>query len=89
MWDLTIYTKESCPQCDATKKYLDKRDVEYSTYKISPIVAMWCKENNLLQAPIVLFSQGDDQYEAIGGFNPDKLAQFVEKLEAQEDAYWK
>ena len=89
MWDLTIYTKENCPQCDATKRFLDKAGVEYDTYEISPIVAFWAKQNNLLQAPVVLFAQDDTQYEAIGGFNPYKLAQFVEKLEAQEDVYWK
>ncbi len=67
---VTVYTKPSCVQCDATKRSLDKLGVQYDTVDITvdleafdKIVAMGFKS-----APVVIT---DD--DAWAGFNPDKI----------------
>lgn len=72
--DITVYTIPNCPGCDQTKKYLDKKELAYSTIDIT--------EDNAARdlvfglgfkaAPVVI--AGEDAWS---GFRPDRLAKLV------------
>lgn len=71
---ITVYTKPSCVQCDATKRMMDKLKITYSTVDITidkeafdMIISRGFKS-----APVVIT---DD--DAWSGFNPDKISELV------------
>jgi glutaredoxin-like protein NrdH len=71
---VTVYTKPSCVQCDATKRMMDKLKIEYTTVDITVdteafdmIVAKGFKS-----APVVITD--DDSW---AGFNPDKISELA------------
>lgn len=66
----TVYVQPACVQCNATKRFLDKHDIDYETIDISEdpqslelIVGM-----GFTAAPVVITD--DDSWS---GFQPDKL----------------
>ena len=70
MSHITVYTKPACPQCNATKKHLDKNHIEYETIDISQdaearefVIGL-----GYMSAPVVV--AGDDHFF---GFRPDRL----------------
>lgn len=72
---VTVYTKPSCVQCDATKRLMDKLDISYDTIDITQdigaldkIVGMGFKA-----APVVITDN-----DAWSGFNPEKINGLVE-----------
>jgi glutaredoxin-like protein NrdH len=72
---VTVYTKPSCVQCEATKRMMDKLKVEYSTVDVSVdaeafdmIVAKGFKS-----VPVVITDN-----DAWAGFNPDKISGLVD-----------
>lgn len=67
---VTVYTLPSCVQCESTKKYLAKIDVEYNVVDLSEdATAMdMIKTLGYQAAPVVI--AGDDHWS---GFRPDKL----------------
>jgi glutaredoxin-like protein NrdH len=72
---ITVYTKPSCVQCDATKRMMDKLGIEYSTVDITVdtdafdmVVAKGFKS-----APVVI-----TENDAWAGFNPDKISGLAE-----------
>jgi len=78
---VTVYTKDHCSQCVMTKKWLAKRDIEFSEVDIlkDPMDLEAAKELGLMAAPVVVVSfgtPGDDQ--AWSGFNPIKLGQYLD-----------
>jgi len=66
----TVYTKPSCVQCDATKRYLDKAGVEYNTVDITqdPEALDMILGMGFSAAPVVVSDAG-----SWSGFQPDKL----------------
>jgi len=60
-----------CPQCNATKKYLDRDNIEYSTVDISTDEEAYALVSSLgyKAAPVVV--AGDAHWS---GFRPDKIA---------------
>ena len=71
---VTVYTKPSCVQCDATKRMMDKLKIEHTTVDITVdteafdmIVAKGFKS-----APVVITD--DDSW---AGFNPDKISELA------------
>ncbi|HEY7884866.1 MAG TPA: glutaredoxin-like protein NrdH [Cellvibrionaceae bacterium] len=66
----TVYTKDNCVQCDATKRMMDKIGVEYETINISENPAELDRliELGYLAAPVVVTE--DDSWS---GFQPDKI----------------
>jgi glutaredoxin-like protein NrdH len=71
---VTVYTKPSCVQCDATKRMMDKLKIEYKTVDITVdteafemIIAKGFKS-----APVVITD--DDSW---AGFNPDKISELA------------
>jgi glutaredoxin-like protein NrdH len=66
-----LYTLPDCPQCNATKKYLDRDHVEYSTIDLSVDKEAYELVSSLgyKNAPVVI--SGDNHWS---GFRPDKIA---------------
>lgn len=52
---ITVYTTPACVQCNATKKHLDRRGLEYEVVDLStnPAVLQALLEEGYSQAPIV------------------------------------
>lgn len=67
---VTVYTKPSCVQCDATKRHLDKLGIEYSTVDITVDLEAFdmIVEKGFKAAPVVI---ADDS--AWAGYQPDKI----------------
>jgi len=67
---VTVYTLPSCVQCESTKKYLSKLEIEFKTVDLSEdnIAMDLVKSLGYQAAPVVVF--GDDHWS---GFRPDKL----------------
>lgn len=68
---ITVYTKPSCVQCNATYRALDAKGLNYTTVDLSDdeeaLEAV--KALGYLQAPVVITA--DDHWS---GFRPDKIA---------------
>lgn len=71
---ITVYSKPSCPQCDATKKYLKKMDAEYIEIDVSEdeearqeLLGMGYKQTPVVKSGDVHFS----------GFRIDKLREIA------------
>jgi glutaredoxin-like protein NrdH len=71
---ITVYTKPSCVQCDATKRLMDRLSIKYDTVDISKnqeafdmILAKGFKA-----APVVITDN-----DSWAGFQPDKIAELV------------
>lgn len=66
----TLYVKPACVQCDMTKRFLDKNEIQYNTVDITEnaealemVLGM-----GFASAPVVITD--DDSW---AGFQPDKL----------------
>lgn len=68
--NVTIYTKPLCPQCDATKRALDKRNIAYTTVDVTADSAALAhiKSLGFLQAPVVITDNAQ-----WSGFRPDYI----------------
>lgn len=67
---VTVYTKDNCVQCEATKRHLDKLDIPYETINITQDIGALDKLISLgyRSAPVVVTD--DDSW---AGYVPDKL----------------
>ena len=67
---VTIYTKNNCVQCDATKRMMDKLGVEYETVNISDYPEELDKliELGYRAAPVVITDN-----DSWAGFQPDRI----------------
>ena len=67
---VTVYTKPSCVQCNATYKALDKAGIAYQKVDITedPQARDYVMALGYLQAPVVV--AGDDHWS---GFRPDRI----------------
>jgi glutaredoxin-like protein NrdH len=72
---VTVYTKPSCVQCDATKRMMDKLKIEYSTVDITVDTDAFdmIVSKGFKSAPVVITN--DDSWS---GFNPDKISGLAE-----------
>ena len=74
---VTVYTKPSCVQCNATYRALDSKGIEYEVLDVSQdeqaLAAV--KELGYLQAPVVITDE--DHWS---GFRPDKIAELAARL---------
>jgi glutaredoxin-like protein NrdH len=68
--NITVYTKPSCVQCNATYKALDKAGVTYRKVDITedPQARDYVMALGYLQAPVVV--AGDSHWS---GFRPDRI----------------
>jgi len=67
---ITVYTKPSCVQCDATKRHLKKLNIEFATVDITQDQEAYDKIVALgFQAAPVVITDNDSW----AGYKPDKL----------------
>lgn len=74
---ITVYTKPSCVQCNATYRALDSKGIEYNIIDISEDAAALeqVKALGYLQAPVVI---AEDEHWS--GFRPDKIDDLALRL---------
>lgn len=67
---ITVYAKPQCVQCDATKRDLTSRKIEYETVDLtqSPAALSKVKELGYQSAPVVVTEE--DHWS---GYRPDKI----------------
>lgn len=67
---VTVYTKPSCVQCNATYRALDSKGVNYEVVDLTtnPEALEYTKSLGYLQAPVVVTPE--DHWS---GFRPDKI----------------
>jgi len=72
---VTVYTKPSCVQCEATKRMMDKLKIEYSTVDISVDTEAFdlVISKGFKAAPVVITDN-----DSWSGFNPDKISGLVD-----------
>lgn len=80
---VTVYTKPSCVQCNATYTRLDDRGVRYSTVDMSVDADALerVKALGYLQAPVVVTDS--DHWS---GFRPDKIDELAARLTVSDAA---
>lgn len=74
---VTVYTKPSCVQCEATYRALDGKKIEYEVRDLSldEAALVEVKELGYLQAPVVVTDEGH-----WSGFRPDKIDELARRL---------
>jgi glutaredoxin-like protein NrdH len=72
---IVVYTKPACVQCEATKRLLNKLELEYETVDITEDAAAFemLIAKGFQAAPVV--NAGDDWW---AGFNPEKINGLVD-----------
>lgn len=67
---ITVYTKPSCVQCDATKRHLKKLNLEFETIDITQDQEAYDKIVGMgfQSAPVVITDSG-----SWAGYQPDKI----------------
>ncbi|HWK92864.1 MAG TPA: glutaredoxin-like protein NrdH [Luteimicrobium sp.] len=76
---ITVYSKPACVQCEATKRALDKKGLEYDVVDVTedPEALALVRELGYLQAPVVV---ADDTHWS--GFRPDQITALAAKVSA-------
>ncbi|ACV09396.1 glutaredoxin-like protein NrdH [Jonesia denitrificans] len=74
---VTVYSKPSCVQCDATYRALDKKGVEYTVIDLTqdPEAMDMVRQLGYMQAPVVM--AGDEHW---AGFRPDRIAALAARV---------
>jgi glutaredoxin-like protein NrdH len=72
---VTVYTKPSCVQCEATKRMMDKLKIKYNTVDITvdEEALDMVMAKGFKSAPVVITED-----DAWSGFNPDKISGLVD-----------
>jgi glutaredoxin-like protein NrdH len=72
---VTVYTKDNCVQCEATKRHLSKLDIPYETINITNDIGALDKLISLgyRSAPVVV-TENDNW----AGYMPDKIDKLAE-----------
>lgn len=68
--EITLYSAQWCKACQATKEYLNKRNVNYTNVdiEISAVGSKLLKENNISSIPVITLND-----VTIVGFDANKL----------------
>ena len=79
---VTVYSKPSCVQCNATYRDLDSKGVDYETVDLTKDEAALDRVKALgyLEAPVVITSE--DHWS---GFRPDKIDEVVARIGSTTD----
>lgn len=74
---ITLFTKPSCVQCNATYRALDAKGIDYDVVDLSedPVALERVKSLGYLQAPVVVTDE--DHWS---GFRPDKIDELAQRL---------
>ncbi|MBD8043473.1 glutaredoxin-like protein NrdH [Arthrobacter sp. Sa2BUA2] len=72
---VTVYTKPSCVQCNATYRALDKKGIAYQSVDMSqdPEALERVRALGFMQAPVVITEQ-----DSWSGFRPDKIEELAQ-----------
>lgn len=73
MKNVTLFTKNGCPQCRMTRNYLNSHDIPFTEHNINnePEMIDYLKEQGFKAVPVV----EAEGLSAFSGFRPDALAQ--------------
>jgi len=73
---ITLFTKPSCVQCEATKRRLDKLGIDYTTVDVTKDPAAFDHIVGLgyQQVPVVEVKRSKKKDESWAGYRPDLLA---------------
>ena len=80
MKTITVYTQPGCQPCRATKRWLDKRGIEYRTVDVteSPADLEAIKELGYNSVPVVIVSNGDPETDLHWhGLHVDNLTKYT------------
>lgn len=71
---ITVYTKPSCVQCDATKRMMDKLKIDYSFVDVTVDTEAFemLIDKGFKSVPVVVTDN-----DAWAGFNPDKISELA------------
>jgi glutaredoxin-like protein NrdH len=71
---ITVYTKPSCVQCDATKRMMDKLKISYSVVDVTVDTEAFdmIVSKGFKSVPVVITND-----DAWAGFNPDKISELA------------
>ena len=74
---VTVYSKPSCVQCNATYRALDNKGINYQVIDVSADAeaAEYVKGLGYMQAPVVVTDDGH-----WSGFRPDKIEALSQRL---------
>ena len=80
---VTVYTKPSCVQCNATYRALDAKGIDYEVRDLTedPAALERMKSLGYLQAPVVVVDE-----EHWSGFRPDKIDELAKRAILPSDA---
>lgn len=72
---ITVYTKPSCVQCNATYRALDAKGIKYTPHDLSedPSALERVKALGYMQAPVVVVEERGVVVDHWSGFRPDKI----------------
>ena len=76
-----VYSKPSCPQCDATYRLLNREGIEFESVDLSTDAGAFEMVQSLghLQAPVVIATiDGETSHWA--GFRPDRIKATAKQL---------
>lgn len=78
MSSITVYSAPGCTQCNATKKHLKRRGLEYNEIDISenPESKKYVEDKGFVQVPVVDMGNGD----MFSGFRPDRIDSYAKEL---------
>ena len=74
---VTVYSKPSCVQCNATYRALDNKGINYQVIDVTAddAAAEYVKGLGYMQAPVVVTDEGH-----WSGFRPDKIDELASRL---------
>ncbi len=74
---ISVYSKPQCVQCTATKKALERAEIEFEIFDVTEDQDAYNTVMDLgyLQAPVVI--AGDEHWS---GFQPDRIAALAQKI---------
>ena len=80
---VTVYSKPSCVQCDATYRALDRKGIIYDVVDVTtePAALDTVRSLGYQQAPVVV--AGSDHWS---GYRPDKIAGLAHTIASGTDA---
>jgi Glutaredoxin and related proteins len=71
---LTVYSKDRCVQCDATKRFLKINEIEHAVEDATAEENLvFLKELGYTQVPVTVISEGDEIVNHWYGYNIDEL----------------
>ena len=78
---VTVYEKSGCPQCDATKRQLERLGVGYEVAALQDHldVVAFAKQEGWTTAPVVLVEDGELLVDAWSGYRPDRIKALLQR----------